>query len=34
VIDIKPYIAEFGPRGETRQPVWMSDLLARYYSPG
>lgn len=33
VIDIKPYIAEFAARGDTRQPAWMSGLLARYYSP-
>ena len=34
VIDIKPYIAEFAPRGETRQPAWLSELLAQYHSPG
>jgi len=31
VLDIKPYLAEFGPRGEVRQPGWATDLMQRYY---
>jgi tRNA (Thr-GGU) A37 N-methylase len=31
VLDIKPYLAEFGPRGEVRQPVWATDLMRDYY---
>jgi tRNA (adenine37-N6)-methyltransferase len=31
VLDIKPYMAEFAPRGTTRQPVWSHELMASYY---
>lgn len=31
VVDIKPYMAEFGPRGPIRQPVWSRDLMAGYW---
>jgi tRNA-Thr(GGU) m(6)t(6)A37 methyltransferase TsaA len=31
VLDIKPYMAEFGPRGETRQPEWATELMRAYY---
>jgi tRNA-Thr(GGU) m(6)t(6)A37 methyltransferase TsaA len=31
VLDIKPYIKEFGPRGEIRQPTWAAELMAEYY---
>ncbi|GAA0663362.1 SAM-dependent methyltransferase [Kitasatospora atroaurantiaca] len=31
VLDIKPYLVEFGPRGEVRQPGWATDLMQRYY---
>ncbi|MFI0904427.1 SAM-dependent methyltransferase [Streptomyces sioyaensis] len=31
VLDIKPYLHEFGPRGELRQPQWATELVARYY---
>jgi tRNA-Thr(GGU) m(6)t(6)A37 methyltransferase TsaA len=31
VLDIKPYMREFGPRGETRQPAWASELMAGYW---
>jgi tRNA-Thr(GGU) m(6)t(6)A37 methyltransferase TsaA len=31
VLDVKPYMAEFGPRGEVRQPVWSSELMASYW---
>jgi tRNA (Thr-GGU) A37 N-methylase len=39
VLDIKPYIAEFGPRGPVQQPAWATELMAGYYrkileSPG
>jgi tRNA (adenine37-N6)-methyltransferase len=33
VLDVKPYMAEFGPRGETRQPPWSHELMAHYWSP-
>jgi tRNA (adenine37-N6)-methyltransferase len=32
VLDLKPYMAEFGPRGEIRQPSWSSELMAGYWS--
>ena len=31
VLDIKPYMAEFGPRGETAQPEWSVELMRDYY---
>jgi tRNA (adenine37-N6)-methyltransferase len=31
VLDIKPHVAEFGPRGELCQPEWMSELMANYW---
>jgi tRNA-Thr(GGU) m(6)t(6)A37 methyltransferase TsaA len=31
VLDIKPWMKEFAPVGETRQPQWASELMADYY---
>jgi tRNA (Thr-GGU) A37 N-methylase len=31
VLDIKPYMVEFGARGEIRQPVWSTELMAEYW---
>lgn len=31
VVDLKPYMREFGPRGEIRQPVWATELMAGYW---
>ncbi|MEE4419121.1 MULTISPECIES: SAM-dependent methyltransferase [Streptomyces] len=31
VLDIKPYMAEFGPQGTTSQPGWATDIMRRYY---
>ncbi|GAA2797616.1 SAM-dependent methyltransferase [Nonomuraea dietziae] len=31
VLDIKPYMAEFGPQGETVQPEWATELMRTYY---
>lgn len=31
VLDIKPYLREFAPRGETRQPQWASELMRDYW---
>lgn len=33
VLDIKPWMAEFGPRGDVQQPRWASELMADYYRP-
>jgi tRNA-Thr(GGU) m(6)t(6)A37 methyltransferase TsaA len=32
VLDVKPYMAEFGPRGDVRQPAWSSELMANYWT--
>ncbi|MEV4138940.1 TrmO family methyltransferase [Dactylosporangium sp. NPDC049742] len=31
VLDIKPYMTEFGPRGEVRQPAWSTEIMHSYY---
>ncbi len=31
VLDIKPYMAEYGPRGATEQPQWATELMRNYY---
>jgi tRNA (adenine37-N6)-methyltransferase len=31
VIDIKPVMREFQPRGDLRQPEWASELMAEYW---
>jgi tRNA-Thr(GGU) m(6)t(6)A37 methyltransferase TsaA len=31
VLDIKPYMAEFAPRREVRQPQWSHELMAGYF---
>ena len=31
VLDIKPYMNEFGPQGPVRQPAWSSELMAGYW---
>lgn len=32
VLDIKPYMAEFGPRGPVTQPQWSTELMAGYWT--
>lgn len=32
VLDIKPYLAEFGPIGEVRQPAWSHEVMRDDYS--
>jgi tRNA-Thr(GGU) m(6)t(6)A37 methyltransferase TsaA len=32
VLDIKPYMVEFGPRGHVRQPRWSHELMSSYWS--
>lgn len=34
VLDVKPYMREFGPKGEVRQPEWATELMAGYYGGG
>jgi len=33
VLDIKPWFAGFGPRGEVREPGWPAEMLADYFAP-
>ena len=33
VLDVKPYMSEFGPRDPVRQPQWSKELMARYFGP-
>ena len=32
VIDIKPWVEEFAPRGQVTQPKWISELMKEYWS--
>jgi tRNA-Thr(GGU) m(6)t(6)A37 methyltransferase TsaA len=34
VLDIKPWVAEFGPRGEVKEPTWISELMLGYWNDG
>ncbi len=31
VLDIKPWVAEFGPKGPVHQPAWMTQLMGGYW---
>jgi len=31
VLDVKPYLAEFAPRGEVHQPAWTTELMGGYW---
>lgn len=31
VLDLKPWVREFGPRGDIQQPVWMNELMRGYW---
>jgi len=31
VLDIKPWVIEFGPRGLVAQPFWMTELMKGYW---
>jgi tRNA (Thr-GGU) A37 N-methylase len=31
VLDVKPYLVEFAPRGDVRQPAWSNELMAGYW---
>ncbi len=32
VLDVKPYMEEFGPRGTVREPAWARELMERYWT--
>jgi tRNA-Thr(GGU) m(6)t(6)A37 methyltransferase TsaA len=31
VLDIKPFMVDFGPRGDVREPGWVSALMSSYW---
>jgi len=31
VVDLKPHMVEFGPRGVVRQPAWATELMRGYW---
>jgi tRNA (adenine37-N6)-methyltransferase len=31
VLDIKPHITGFAPRGTIREPAWIKELMANYW---
>jgi len=31
VLDVKPYMPGFGPRGEIREPAWATELMEGYW---
>ena len=31
VLDVKPHLAGFGPRGEVREPAWAAELMEGYW---
>jgi tRNA (Thr-GGU) A37 N-methylase len=31
VLDVKPYVEEYGPRGPVREPAWTRQLMGTYY---
>ena len=33
VVDIKPWMGEFSPRGDVHQPEWASELMQDCYQP-
>ena len=33
VLDLKPYVAGFGPRGNVHEPAWVSDMMTHYWQP-
>lgn len=33
ILDIKPWFAEFAPRGDIRQAAWSTEMLTHYFAP-
>lgn len=31
VLDVKPWVREFGPRGPVKQPSWIGELMGEYW---
>jgi tRNA (adenine37-N6)-methyltransferase len=34
VLDVKPYLKGFAPRGEVREPPWAAELMSGYFKKG
>lgn len=32
VLDLKPWVREFGPRGSVHQPAWITELMGEYWA--
>jgi tRNA-Thr(GGU) m(6)t(6)A37 methyltransferase TsaA len=32
VVDLKPWVREFGPRGQVQQPSWMTEMMQDYFN--
>jgi len=32
ILDIKPWVKEFAPRGKHKQPAWISELMGEYWN--
>ncbi|MYS85262.1 SAM-dependent methyltransferase [Embleya scabrispora] len=32
ILDLKPYLREFGPQGNLHQPTWSTELMSDYYA--
>jgi tRNA-Thr(GGU) m(6)t(6)A37 methyltransferase TsaA len=32
VLDVKPYMTGFGPRGDVREPKWAQELMSTYFA--
>ena len=30
ILDVKPYLTGFAPRGEVREPAWAQEIMAGY----
>jgi len=31
ILDVKPYMKEFGPKAETKQPNWTTEIMKNYW---
>jgi tRNA (Thr-GGU) A37 N-methylase len=31
ILDVKPYMVGFGPRGGVREPAWSTELMHTYW---
>jgi tRNA (Thr-GGU) A37 N-methylase len=31
VLDVRPWVREFGPRGPVTQPAWMTEVMRGYW---